>query len=72
MSTTINLELLEDLLEFEPIAADGREVDLADPPRDDRGELICGRKRVNEEPCTRSVKIPFVTCDSHDPGDPIL
>lgn len=71
-STSINLELLEELLEFEPRRTDGSAVDLADPPRDDDGELICGRRRVDRLACTSPVRIPWMPCDTHEPDDPIV
>lgn len=51
--SSVNLELLQKLLEFEPRRADDRPVDLADLPRDDDdGELICGRERLKAgAPC---------------------
>lgn len=72
MATAINVDIVEQLLEFEPRREDGAPVDLADPPRNADGRLICGRERSRAGgPCGHPVGIPWVCCDLHEPLDPI-
>lgn len=73
MSLASDTELLEQLLEYEPRASNGRDLELADPPTSDDGKLICGRERVRtSEPCGSQVGIPWTPCDRHEPLDPIV
>ena len=60
MSTLLNVDVIRSLLEFEPRAADGRELELTEPPTNDEGALICGReRRQSGGPCGNPVGIPW-------------
>ncbi len=63
MASSYNIDRLQDLLEFQPRLEEGGEVDLADPPCDANGKLICARKRLRGGgPCGNPVGIPWTSC----------
>ena len=73
MSTPFNVDVVSELLEFEPRAVDGRELELNEPPTNDEGALICGRERLKGGgPCGNPVGIPWTSCQMHHPRDPIV
>ncbi|MCL7416894.1 MAG: hypothetical protein M8354_03520 [Halalkalicoccus sp.] len=42
------------------------------PPRNDDGQPICARERLDGSPCTQEVGLPGVACSHHESTDPIM
>lgn len=42
-----------------------------EPPHDETGHLICGRLCKDGSDCSHDVRIPYMSCASHDAQAPI-
>lgn len=43
-----------------------------DPPTNDDGEYVCGRRCANGTRCLITVSLPFISCHQHDQSKPVV
>lgn len=48
------------------------EFDQKEPPTDDEGEFVCGRRCKDGTRCVIRVPVGYTTCQHHEISDPII
>ncbi|ADJ15620.1 hypothetical protein [Halalkalicoccus jeotgali] len=43
-----------------------------DPPTNDAGEYVCGRRCANGTRCLITVSLPSISCHQHDQSEPVV